>query len=618
MRRALPLSVQLLLTFVGLLIGLAAVLSSAAYNSLVANLETEAARQVSAATRSREQALTQIFHLRQQHAEEFLDRLESLCADPVDSGRLVWADGCVPSMVEGFRQQRACARRPALLPQPYRLPERRPCLRPLADRRSARDRASHRRRWAELRDEDQAPRGVPDAEVRRRPDRTVVRRSAGLRPHRRGLSSWTREDSSSPLPASRHPAHRRRSPSSWRAAGWAPTASSATTSAAFTAFRVFGRSMPLAARASAPPCATPARWRRPRSCVRTSSAAARGSWPCGIVLSLLAAHWISAPVRRLAASARKLQTGRFTRPLPLGGPSEVRALGRAFNEMSNDLAELVAKEQAARRDAEDANRAKDDFLATVSHELRTPLTAILGWAQMLRADGVPADRLRHGLAVIERSARAQRQLIDDLLDVSRIVSNRLRIAREPVPARARWSRRRSITVRPQAAAKHIAIETDVSPSAALVLGDPRRLEQVVWNLVWNAIKFTRAAGRDHGAARARSGSRPRAVGQRHRGRHLLGVPAARLRVVPPGGRAGAQPVRPRTRSRHRPPHRAAARRQRARREPRCRPGRDLHRYAAGARAGRCSACLRQARTHPSVLAIAHRLDADARARGRRR
>ena len=82
-------------------------------------------------------------------------------------------------------------------------------------------------------------------------------------------------------------------------------------------------------------------------------------------------------------SARQLQTGRFDRPIPVAGPSEVRALGRAFNAMGNDLAELVAKEQAARRDAEAANQSKDDFLATVSHELRTPLSAILGWSHML-------------------------------------------------------------------------------------------------------------------------------------------------------------------------------------------------------------------------------------------
>jgi signal transduction histidine kinase/ActR/RegA family two-component response regulator len=212
----------------------------------------------------------------------------------------------------------------------------------------------------------------------------------------------------------------------------------------------------------------------------------------GAVLSLVAAQWISAPVRRLASSARRLQTGQFDRPIPLAGPSEVRALGRAFNAMGNDLAELVAREQSARRDAEAANRSKDEFLATVSHELRTPLTAIFGWAQMLRSERLPPERVRHGIEVIERSARVQRQLIDDLLDVSRIVSRRLRIAREPV---------RLIdvvdaaldAVRPQAAAKQVEIETHLA-EPAIVLGDPRRLEQIVWNLAWNAVKFSQPSG----------------------------------------------------------------------------------------------------------------------------
>ena len=213
----------------------------------------------------------------------------------------------------------------------------------------------------------------------------------------------------------------------------------------------------------------------------------------GVILSLIAAQWISLPVRRLALSARTLQTGRFDRPLRLAGPSEVRALGRAFNVMANHLAELVAKEQAARREAEAANRAKDDFLARVSHELRTPLTAVLGWAQMLQSERLPPDQARHALAVIERSARAQRQLIEDLLDVSRIVSNRLRIAREPVPLAAVVDQALD-AVRPEAAARKIQIESVLS-EPGLVLGDARRLEQVVWNLTWNAVKFSQASGK---------------------------------------------------------------------------------------------------------------------------
>jgi signal transduction histidine kinase/ActR/RegA family two-component response regulator len=213
----------------------------------------------------------------------------------------------------------------------------------------------------------------------------------------------------------------------------------------------------------------------------------------GMALSLIAAHWIAAPIRRLAQSARRLQSGHFDHPRPVGGPSEVRALGRAFDAMSNDLEELVAKEQAARRDAENASRAKDDFLATVSHELRTPLTAVLGWAHMLRRHDVAPDRMRHGLEVIERSARAQNRLINDLLDVSRIVSHNLRVNREPV-ALAQIVAAAVDQLRPQAETRKVEIECEIA-DAALVFGDPPRLEQVVSNLVWNAIKFTEPPGR---------------------------------------------------------------------------------------------------------------------------
>jgi CheY-like chemotaxis protein len=161
--------------------------------------------------------------------------------------------------------------------------------------------------------------------------------------------------------------------------------------------------------------------------------------------------------------------------------------------MANDLAEMVAKEQAARRQAEAANRSKDDFLTTVSHELRTPLTAILGWAHMLRSGRLSDDQVPHAIAVIDRAARTQRQLIDDLLDVSRIVSNRLQIAREPVRI-ADVVDAALDTVRPEIIEHRISLVVDLD-SSLFVLGDARRLEQVVWNLAWNAVKFTQPDGR---------------------------------------------------------------------------------------------------------------------------
>ena len=154
----------------------------------------------------------------------------------------------------------------------------------------------------------------------------------------------------------------------------------------------------------------------------------------GVLLSLVAARRIAAPVKRLAESARALQAGHFGEPVPVAGPSEVRGLGRAFGAMATDLAELVSRERAARREAEAANRSKDQFLAMLSHELRTPLNAVLGWAHALRTGQSMPNRVHRAAMAIERSAESQRRLIEDLLDVSGIAAGRVRII---------WSRRSS-------------------------------------------------------------------------------------------------------------------------------------------------------------------------------
>ena len=155
--------------------------------------------------------------------------------------------------------------------------------------------------------------------------------------------------------------------------------------------------------------------------------------------------------------------------------------------------DLLMRERAARDEAERLSALKDEFLATLSHELRTPLNAILGWASMLQRGGRDEETARRGLETIERNARAQGQLIDDLLDMSRIISGNLRldvqlIEPEKVVEAAIG------TVHPAAVAKKIDLRVDVVRGLGTVLADPNRLQQVMWNLLSNAVKFTPNGG----------------------------------------------------------------------------------------------------------------------------
>jgi signal transduction histidine kinase len=153
-----------------------------------------------------------------------------------------------------------------------------------------------------------------------------------------------------------------------------------------------------------------------------------------------------------------------------------------------DHARLLEAAHRARDVAEAANRLKDEFLATVSHELRTPLNAILGWTRLLQTTraGVDVDK---ALTTIERNARAQAQIIEDLLDMSRIVSGRLRLDLQPVDL-LQVVTSALAAVAPAAVARRIRIHSDLDPAAGAIQGDPGRLEQVCWNLLTNAIKFT--------------------------------------------------------------------------------------------------------------------------------
>jgi PAS domain S-box-containing protein len=166
-----------------------------------------------------------------------------------------------------------------------------------------------------------------------------------------------------------------------------------------------------------------------------------------------------------------------------------------------DNARLFESAQRARaeaerlyRDAQESSRLKDEFLATVSHELRTPLTAILGWAHMLRTGQFDGDSARQAFETVERNARAQAQLIDDLLDVSRIITGKLRIDVRPVDPNS-FIEAAVEALRPAAEAKGVRLQKVLDTGSVNVSGDPVRLQQVVWNLLSNAIKFTPRGGR---------------------------------------------------------------------------------------------------------------------------
>lgn len=159
-----------------------------------------------------------------------------------------------------------------------------------------------------------------------------------------------------------------------------------------------------------------------------------------------------------------------------------------------DNARLYGAEQHARAAADAANRLKDEFLATVSHELRTPLNAILGWSRMITAGALDEAKQRRAHETIERNATAMTQLIEDLLDVSRIISGKMRLEIESVDLEKVVDAAIE-SIRPAALAKEIGVRAIVEPSTGPILGDPSRLQQVVWNLLSNAVKFTPKGGK---------------------------------------------------------------------------------------------------------------------------
>jgi signal transduction histidine kinase/ActR/RegA family two-component response regulator len=176
--------------------------------------------------------------------------------------------------------------------------------------------------------------------------------------------------------------------------------------------------------------------------------------------------------------------------------SDIIENAQLHHQMQQELREretLLVREHAARAEAETANRMKDEFLATVSHELRTPLNAIIGWSHMLRHDHLNEATMARAFETIERNAKSQAQLIEDILDVSRVITGKLLLNIGPVDMSAVINAAIDC-VQLAADAKGIQLEVTLSPSARHISGDASRLQQVVWNLLANAIKFTPAGG----------------------------------------------------------------------------------------------------------------------------
>ncbi|HTL43342.1 MAG TPA: ATP-binding protein [Vicinamibacterales bacterium] len=165
----------------------------------------------------------------------------------------------------------------------------------------------------------------------------------------------------------------------------------------------------------------------------------------------------------------------------------------AIHRAEREREDLLEREQQAREEAQAANRAKDEFLATLSHELRTPLNAILGWARLLAAGQLDEGTAQRAVEIIERNSRIQLQLIEDLLDISRIITGKLRLESKRVTVRSVVEGALE-SVRHAAEARRITITSRVDPDDLSLVCDPGRMQQVTWNLLTNAIKFTPEGG----------------------------------------------------------------------------------------------------------------------------
>ncbi|HEV8138344.1 MAG TPA: PAS domain S-box protein [Pyrinomonadaceae bacterium] len=201
---------------------------------------------------------------------------------------------------------------------------------------------------------------------------------------------------------------------------------------------------------------------------------------------------------RVAKDGRRLNVSLTVSPIrdasgKVIGASKIARDITQQKKAQTEIARLLGAERAARQEAEVASRTKDEFLATLSHELRTPLTAMLGWLTMLRGHKLDEKTTKHAIETIERNAKAQAQLIEDLVDISRIVGGKLSLEVGPIELYPVIDAAVEV-VKPAADAKQISIKINYDPTVGPVSGDTGRLQQIIWNLMSNAVKFTPSGG----------------------------------------------------------------------------------------------------------------------------
>lgn len=200
--------------------------------------------------------------------------------------------------------------------------------------------------------------------------------------------------------------------------------------------------------------------------------------------------------RTKSGEERNIELSVFTMRSGLGEPLCYVSIKRditARKRTEKELDQVLKRERTARADAEKANRLKDEFLATLSHELRTPLNAVIGWSRILKAGRLDNESSLHAIKVIERNAWAQKQIIEDILDVSRVITGKLQLHLGPVDLVSVVNAALD-AVKPALEAKDIRVETHYPEALKVIAGDVDRLQQVVWNLLSNASKFTPAGG----------------------------------------------------------------------------------------------------------------------------